>query len=490
LERLSTGSAAFDRILSGGLPVRSVSVIAGEPGSGKTLFALQVLFHLARQGKKCVYFTTLSEPALKLIQYMQQFSFFDEGLIGKQMMFIDLGSAIRARDADAALEAITSRVEQEEPAIIAIDSFKAMGDFIGDEGAARAFVYDLAVHMAGWGAATLLVGEYTEEEIATHPVFAIADGILRFSTRREALTAVRMVEILKLRGADAVTGRHFFEIGSEGLVFYPRVRSPEANGQPSTWSLAERSPTGIAGFDEMLAGGLPRASSTVIQGATGTGKTLLGLQFLIEGARRGEPGIHFTLEETADQLRGVAQGFGWDLREIEQRGLFFIHYVSPVELSTDAFLDRARQLVEQVGAKRAVLDSLTSMELGVPSERRFKELVYAMTKHFRAQSVTLNLNMDIADLLGSAQLSGHGISFAADNVVQLKYVELDGKLERGISVLKARGVRHATDVRRMNFTDSGIEVGEPFKGLRGVLTGLPTPAGAQKAPTRPGRKPR
>jgi circadian clock protein KaiC len=474
LERLSTGSAAFDRILGGGLPIRSVTVIAGEPGSGKTLFALQVLFHLARQGKKCIYFTTLSEPALKLIQYMQQFSFFDQGAIGKQLIFVDLGSVIRARDADAALEAITSRVEQEEPAIIVVDSFKAMRDFMGDEAAARAFVYDLGVHMAGWGASTLLVGEYTEEEIATYPVFAIADGILRFSTRREALTAVRMVEVLKLRGADAVTGRHFFEIGSDGLVFFPRVRSPEPDG-PSSWSLAERTQTGIAGLDEMLGGGLPRASSTVIQGATGTGKTLLGMQFLLEGARRGEPGIHFTLEETGDQLRGIAQGFGWDLREIEQRGLFTIYYVSPVELSTDAFLDRARQLVEQASAKRAVLDSLTSMELGVPSERRFKELVYAMTKHFRDQGVTLNLNMDIADLLGSAQLSGHGISFAADNVIQLKYVELDGKLERGISVLKARGVRHATDVRRMNFTDSGIEVGEPFKGLRGVLTGLPTP---------------
>jgi circadian clock protein KaiC len=98
-----------------------------------------------------------------------------------------------------------------------------------------------------------------------------------------------------------------------------------------------------------------------------------------------------------------------------------------------------------------------------------------MTKHFRAQGVTLNLNMDIAELLGSGHLSGHGISFAADNLIQLKYVELDGKLERGISVLKARGIRHTTDVRRMNFTDKGIEVGEPFKGLRGVLTGLPTP---------------
>src|SRR2546430_1668414 len=347
LERLSTGSVAFDRILGGGLPLRSLSMIAGEPGSGKTLFALQALFHLGREGKKGLYLTTLSEPALKLIQYMQQFSFFDERLVGKELFFADLGSVVRGRDADAVLKGIVSRVEQAEPAIV--------------------------------------------------------------------------------------------------------------------------------GLDDMLGGGVRRTSSTVIQEATGTGKALIGLQFLLDGARRGEPGIQFTLEETADQLRGIAQGFGWDLRELENRGLFSFRYVSPVELSTDAFLDRARQLIEQIGARRAVLDSLTSMGLGVASERRFKELVYAMTKHFRAQLVTLNLNMDIADLLGSAQLSGYGISFAADNVIQLKYVELEGKLERGISVLKARGVRHATDVRRMNFKENGIEVGEPFKGLRGVLTGLPIP---------------
>src|SRR5207244_11262055 len=119
-------------------------------------------------------------------------------------------------------------------------------------------------------------------------------------------------------------------------------------------SSADRVSTGIAGLDDMLGGGVPRTSSTVIQGATGTGKTLIGLQFLLEGARRGEPGIHFTLEETADQLRGLAQGFRCDLQDVERRGLVTMHYVSPVELSTDAFLDRARQLVEQGGAKRAV----------------------------------------------------------------------------------------------------------------------------------------
>jgi circadian clock protein KaiC len=474
LDRVTSGDAAFDRLLGGGFPVRSVNVIAGEPGAGKTLFALQMLFHAARQGKKGLYLTTLSEPSLKLVGYMQQFSFFDERFIGREVVFADLGSVLRAKGLDSMLTEITNRVESMEPAVVVIDSFKAIRDIVGESAAVRTFVYDLAVHAAAWGATSLLVGEYTDAETDHNSEFAIADGIVSFSNRRDALTAVREVEVRKLRGAAHATGRHFFEIGIDGLRFFPRVQSPAATDEASeALPPAERVATGVEGFDAMLAGGLPQASATVIQGGTGTGKTLLGLQFLLEGARRKEPGILFTLEETPAQLRSVARGFGWDLRTLEKQGLLTLSYVSPVELSTDWFLDRARRQAEHLGARRAVLDSLTSMAVGVLSERRFKELVYAFTKHFRALGVTLNMNMEIAELLGSAQLSGYGISFAADNVVQLKYIELEGQLQRAISVLKVRGTAHSTEVRRMNLEASGVRVGPAFTGLRGVLTGLP-----------------
>jgi circadian clock protein KaiC len=477
VDHLSTGSEAFDRILGGGFPSRSVSVIAGEPGAGKSIFALQMLFHHARQGRKGLYLATLSESSLKLLGYMQQFSFFDESLVASNRVVIgDIGSVARRKGLDETLAEIGGRVEQEQPTLVVIDSFKALRDVAESGPAMRSFVYDLAIQLSTWGATSLLVGEYTLEELASLSEFAIADGIIRFSNRRHELRAIREVEVLKLRGADVVTGGHFFEIGADGLTFFPRVRGPEGPDADPVAS-DERAPTGAAGLDEMLGGGLPRASAAVIEGGTGTGKTLLALQFLLAGARNGEPGIHFTLEETANQLRGIARGLGWDLRPLEERGLLTFVYASPVELSTDRFLDRARQEVVRLGARRAVLDSLTSMALGVPSERRFKELVYAVTKHFRASGVTLAMTMEIADLLGSAQLSGHGVSFAADNVIQLKYVEVDGRLERGISVLKARGVRHATDVRRLTIGEGRIDVESAFAGMRGVLSGLPVRAG-------------
>jgi circadian clock protein KaiC len=482
--RLGTGSAALDGILGGGIPAGSVTVIAGEPGSGKTVFTLQTLFHHARQGKKCIYFTTLSEPAMKIIRYMQLFSFFDPDLVEDRIVFADLGSTLRSSGVEQAMMQMIERVEREDPAFVAIDSFKAIHDLLPDAAHGRAFVYDLSVAMAAWGATTLLVGEYTPADIGVAPEFAIADGIVRLTTERHELTTARQLEILKMRGANYVTGRHFFEMGDDGLTFYPRVRGPEMTNEPPV-NLADRVATGVAGLDALLRGGVPRASATMIEGGTGTGKTLVGLHFLLEGARRGEPGILFTLEETPAQIRAIAANFGWELAALEAQGRLFISYTSPVELFTDRFLEVARRQIERVGARNAVLDSLTSMSLGVPSERRFRELVYALTKHFRAAGVTPLMTMEVAELLGTAQLTGHGVSSTADNLILLRYVEMNGRLERAVSVLKARGTAHTTELRRFMIDDRGARVGERFEDLRGVLTGVPQPVlAAARPPSR------
>jgi circadian clock protein KaiC len=484
LERLSTGSSPLDTILGGGLPARSVTIVAGQPGSGKTVFTLQALFHHARQGKKCLYFSTLSEPALKTIRYVQAFSFFDARLIEDRLLFIDLGSALRNAGPEKALQPLIDRVESEGADLVAIDSFKAIHDLLPASGGSRMFVYDLAVGMAAWGATTLLVGEYTTADIGTAPEFAIADGIVQLTNERQELTAARQFEVLKLRGADYVTGRHFFDIGTTGLMFYPRVRGPASTDDPAV-DLTDRVPTGVPGLDALLLGGLPRASTTIVEGGTGTGKTLVGLHFLLEGVRRGEPGILFTLEETPAQIRAVAKSFGWNVAPLEAQDRLVINYSSPVELLTDRFLDEALRLIARAGARRVVLDSLTSMALGVVSPRRFRELVYALTKHVRAAGVTLLMTMEVAELLGTAQLTGHGVSSIADNLIVLRYVEVQAHLERAVLVLKARGIGHTTELRRFVIDDHGGHVGARFQDLRGVLTGIPEPAHAARRPGSP-----
>jgi circadian clock protein KaiC len=469
LER--TGDHRFDTILGGGIPAQSVVVIAGEPGSGKTVLTLQLLFEAARQGKTCLYVTTLSEPAIKLIRYMQFFDFFDPDVLDSRIRLADLGAAVRD-GAERTLADLASLVQKYEPGIVAIDSFKSIGDLMPNSGVARSFVYELATQTATWGATTLLLGEYGPEDLSRRPEFAVADGILQLGAHRRELTALRELEILKLRGMGYVSGRHFFEIDRRGFFVYPRVRSPQETAAKPPVPDRPRLPTGTKGLDALIGGGIPALSSTVLQGPTGSGKTLLGLQFLIEGARLGERGAICTLEETPDQLRAVARTLGWDLPALEKKGLLVIDYCSPVELSTDRYLQSVRDLVTKNGISRVVFDSLTSMSLGVHSDRRFKELVYAMSKHMRAAGVSLVMTVESTQLLGGPEIGARGVSFIADNLIQLRYLEVASRLERGLSVLKARGVKHETGLRRLHVERGGLRLSGVGRGARHrVLTG-------------------
>jgi circadian clock protein KaiC len=450
----STGDPALDAILGGGIPARSMIVVAGQPGSGKTVLTLQMLFRAARRGKRCIYFTTLSEPAVKLIQFMQLFSFFDEGLLDDKLLFVDLGAAVRAGGEQVVGE-IVARVESFGAELIAIDSFKAIDD--GRAQGRRPAVYDLAVQIAALGATSLLLGEYEPADQAKFAEFAVADGIVRLGSQELGLTSIRELEVLKLRGAAYVSGRHFCEITSDGFAVYPRVRAPEQEPQ-ATAPVTGRSPTGVAGLDDMLEGGLLRGSTTVVRGPTGVGKTILGLQFLLEGARRGEKGILFTLEETPDQLVQIAASLGLELNTTDPSGLITVLYTSPVELSTDRFLFQARAIVQRLAPARAVFDGLTSMALGVSSDRRFKELVYAISKHLRRAGTTVLMTAEAEARAGSAKAPGSDVSFLADALIALTYRDDPDGIARAISVVKARGTAHAAGARPLAIGPGGARI--------------------------------
>lgn len=465
----STGDDRFDAILGGGIPTESSVMVAGPPGSGKTVLILQMLFRAARAGQRSLYFTALSEPALKVIRYMQVFDFFDQALLEEFIVLSDLGVAVRDGAAGTISE-LSRMMEKHEPQFLVIDSVRSVIDLMPDHRTSRSFIYELATRSATWGTTTFLLGEYAADDPLQSPEFAVADGILRLGVRRHDLTAVRELEVVKLRGADYVSGKHFFEITPAGVFVFPRVRAPHSVDSHMAEAVGRVS-TGTKGLDELFGGGIPGLSTTVVQGATGSGKTIVGLQFLIEGAARGEKGMLLTLEETPEQLRSLAATLGWNLLELEKQGRLTIRYESPVEISTDRYLQMARDEVRLTGITRVVLDSLTSLSLGVTSDRRYKELVYAVSKHMRSCGATLLMTVETEQVLGAETVvGGHGVSFMADNVLQLRYVEAGGHRERAISVLKARGVKHDTAMRLLR-----IEPGGPVV----ARTGLTQPVGAR-----------
>jgi circadian clock protein KaiC len=471
LGKLPTSIPGLDGILSGGIPELSINIITGPPGAGKTIFTQQILYSNATPDRKALYLVTLSEPSVKLLHYLQRFNFFDSEKVNTAVTYLDIGEVIREKGLEDAIAIIIKHVQEHKPALVAIDSFKAIHDMAKDPVEVRKFGYDLSVRLTTWGVTAFLIGEYTQDEIEKEPIFAIADGIIRLHNHPQGLHYQRYIDVLKLRGEDYFTGLHPFNISDKGLTVYPRIKSLDQPGELD-WD-AQRASTGVPELDAMLEGGLPRGSATMVAGGAGTGKTLLGLHLITAGVAQGEPGVIVTFQENPRQLREIARSFGWDLAEMERQGLLVHLYSSPVEIQPDIHAAHVKEIVQRIGAKRVLLDSLKDIEIATPDKVRFKDYIYALVNLFKLQGVTTLLTNEIPEMFGPFQLSEYGVSFVVDSVILLRYVELAGRMGRAINIMKVRGSQHSKEIRYFEITNDGIQIMTVVDAQTGVLTGIP-----------------
>ncbi|MEQ8960830.1 MAG: ATPase domain-containing protein [Coleofasciculus sp. C2-GNP5-27] len=471
LGKIPTNIPGLDSILAGGFPELSINIITGSPGAGKTIFSQQLIYTNATPTQKALYLTTLSEPPIKMLYYLQQFDFFDRDKVGEQVIYLDIGEVIRDRGLEETLNAILNYVQQYKPAIVGIDSFKAINDMVQDPVQARKFGYDLSVRLTTWAVTTLLVGEYTEDEIEQQPIFAIADSIIRMQYQPLGLHYQRYINVLKLRGCDYFSGMHPFKINNAGLRVYPRIKlsitAPPASLQTGRVS------TGIIGLDQMLAGGFPAGSATMVAGGAGTGKTLLGLNFITTGIKENEPGVIVSFQENPQQLQQIADSFNWNLLRLAAEDQLIHLYHSPVEIQPDIHAAYILDAVEKIGAKRVLLDSIKDIEIATPDKVRYKDYIYALVNQLKLQGITIIMNHEIPELFGDFQVSEYGVSFIADNVILLRYVELSGEMGRAINIMKMRGSQHSKEIRRFEINDTGLLIGDMMTAQTGILTGLP-----------------
>src|SRR5664279_5590767 len=178
IHQLPTGVRGLDEIMGGGIPEYSFNIIAGTPGCGKTTLAHQIVFANATPKKPALYFTVLGEPAIKMLRYQQQYSSFDDSMVGQAVRFINLSDVLLEKDLDAVLERIIQQVTAANPKVVVVDSFrtvvrKALSG--ASEVEMQSFIQRLAQFLASWQATTFLVGEYGPEEIRDNPLFTVAD---------------------------------------------------------------------------------------------------------------------------------------------------------------------------------------------------------------------------------------------------------------------------------------------------------------------------
>jgi circadian clock protein KaiC len=454
LERMSAGNAEADHILGGGFPANSINIIMGHPGSGKTIFAEQLIFHNAAEGRPILYFTTLSEPLAKVVRFLQGFSFFDENLLGSQVIYEDVGAELAREGSGALVPLLTEAIRTQSPKIIVIDSFKAVHDLAPTLAERRRMVYDMTTLLTAYGTTAFLLGEYTEEDILLYPEFAVADSIVEMSRTRLGSRDERFFRVYKLRGSRYMEGAHAFRITSSGLDIYPRLVSP---GIPEGYEPAsERISTGVKGLDEMLDGGLWRGTTTLLGGPSGAGKTTIGLQFALEGARSGEPTLYMNFQENPTQLIRTIRGLGYDLEEAQQQGLELV-YASPVELQIDSIIVDMFRRIQERGVRRLVIDALGDLASAATDPQRLHDYLYALVQHFAVSTITSVLNMETVGNTISGSGMQNAMSYLSDNVLLLT-VDGEERTRRMLRVLKTRGSAHDTKVREVEITAAGLHI--------------------------------
>jgi circadian clock protein KaiC len=411
-----------------------------------------------------------------MLRYQQQFQFFAPAKVGAALRFLNLSQVVLEQDLGAVLEAITREVEASSPAFVVVDSFRTLIRKAGAAPAAevelQAFVQRLALHLTSWQATTFLLGEYAEGEIRNNPVFTVADGLIWLSQVVERNAIVRKLQVIKLRGQAAVPGLHTFRITDAGLQVFPRTLG--LTTRPATRS-ARRLSTGVPALDGMLGGGLPEGDSVLVAGPSGTGKSILATQFIAAGLRQGEPGIVAVFEERPAEYVGRATSFGIDLDTPVRAGRLQILYLRPLDLSVDETLQALLDAVAQVGARRLVIDSLAGFELALaPGFRQdFRESLYRMIGALTGRGVTILSTVEVAESFTDLPLSTYAISFLTDDILRLRYIELDGELRKVLMVVKMRGGAHSTAIREYTITPQGLVLGEGLPSYRGLVTGTP-----------------
>ncbi len=238
----------------------------------------------------------------------------------------------------------------------------------------------------------------------------------------------------------------------------------------------ERVKTGIKGYDEMLFSGYLPRTANLVEGAPGTGKTTLGMQFIYNGITQfDEPGLILTFEEFPQQYYRDGASYGWDFRALERADKLRILLISPEVSVKDltqvgGVIERASQ---EIGARRVLVDSLSHFERIVASPVELRQMVFGFINGLKREGLTAVLTRESDALFGENLMGDGEVAFVVDSYTLMRYVEIESAVRKALLVLKLRGSDHAKDIRQFEITSRGIEVQAKFEGQEGIMSGSP-----------------
>lgn len=472
LKRISTGITGLDEILFGGLIAEQAYLIKGQPGSGKTILGLHFLSTGVSLGETTLLISfSESEARLrrnaKLINIeLDQVEFLDLSTTANfftedQRYDIFSPSEVEKSPVTEQLIDTIERIKPQRIFLDAITQFRYLAkdtfEFRKQVQSFLRFVIDRDI--------TLL---FTSEGSDRHPdddLQFMSDGVIELHTTVNK----RCIQVNKLRGSGFAKGHHDLHLSDRGMLVYP-ILIPEIYQREA---LLETISSGIPEIDELLNGGIERGTTTILSGPSGVGKSTFGMQFMKEAAGRGERSILYAFEEASDTILRRCESINIPAHAMIERGTLSIVNIEPLKYTPHQFVHLVRTEVEQNEAKIVMIDSTSGYKLSMEGGDLIRHL-HSLCQYLKNMGVTVILVNETHSIAGvEFSVTEVGLSYLADNLVFLRYLEVNGELRKAIGVLKKRVSDFERTLREFKITKYGIKVGEPLSKLRGILSGVP-----------------
>ena len=466
IDRVSTGISGLDNLIEGGIPGGFTVLVAGNPGTGKTILTSHFLYEGLKKGESGIY-VSFSESRLQYLDNAARlgmnFGSFDAG--SPKFSFLDFTSVNKDGMTDA-LEEVLLVISETKTKRMVIDSFSAIAQAFENQNEARmALQIILGKITRAEGVTSMIIAEVpiSQTGVGSGIEEFVSDGIIKMEYGDNNASPL-IVRVVKMRGTSMDREPHTISIGSEGMIVfakYPHNLNYDAS--------EERITTGNSGLDERTGGGLLRGSTTALIGASGVGKTTLSFQFIAEGVMAGEAGIYCSLEESPAQIKRMAAKYGYNVDELESKGLTIVSRVAE-EQNPDGFVSSLSSLIEEKRARRLVIDSISAFE------HQYEKELYSLTK--RLVSMTHDNELTTIFVILTSQQSGinlttSGISSLFENIILLRYVEAEARMKRSMLILKMRSTAHDESILEFTISESkGLRIVGTMKGYVGILTGV------------------
>ncbi|MBC5782521.1 AAA family ATPase [Ramlibacter sp. USB13] len=480
--RVESGIPRLDFILKGGFFRGGTYTLFGPPGAGKTILANQFCFnHIALTGQNCVYITVLAESHAKMVRHLSSLSFFDAQVVGRSLKYIAGYQTLRSEGLDGLLRLLRETLVREKPSILVIDGLESIEQAAEHRARTKEFLNQLQAFTALTETTTLLCAVEQPGEVRRDEN-AMVDGVIELSDQLIGPRAVRELTVHKFRGCGYLRGRHEVEITENGVQIHPRTEIQFDQPPQHATEERERMGFGIEGLDRMMNGGVLSGSTLALLGAPGSGKTTLGLCFLVEGAQRGHKGMYFGFYEPPPRLLERAEAMGIPLRRYVDEGLIELVWQPPLEHYMDSL---AESLLERVRAekharRRLFVDGVQGFAAATVYQDRMPRFLSALTNQLRTWDVTTVISEELPLFGSQLELPNPELAHVVETVVLLRYVELKSQLHRLVSIMKMRESLYDTAIREFTIDTHGIEVSGSFESAEAILSGFPRTGGGAR----------